>query len=147
MALGRILESRRGPFGDLQREIEGLFDALVPRLARGVIPRAYPPANIYEEKDALVVEFEMPGVSEETIELTITGDVLTLKGERPALEPQAETTVHIQERGYGAFNRAITLPTNIDSEKAEARYDHGVLVIRLPKAPEAKPKQVPVHVE
>lgn len=146
MALGRPMESRRGPFGDLQREIEGLFDSLVPRFARGVFPRAFPPVNIYEDKDALVVECEMPGISEGSLELTIAGDVLTLKGERPALEPQSETTVHIQERGYGAFSRAITLPTNIDSEKVEARYDHGILLVRLPKAPEAKPKQVSVHV-
>lgn len=147
MALGRLLESRRGPFGDLQREIEGLFNSLLPRVARGIVPRAFPPVNIYEDKDALIVECEMPGISEESLELTIAGDVLTIKGERPALTPTEETTVHIQERGYGAFNRAVTLPTNIDSEKVEAKYDNGILLVRLSKAPEARPKQVPVHVE
>ena len=94
-----------------------------------------------------MVECELPGIEKDSLELTITGDVLTLKGERPALEPGEETTVHIQERGYGAFNRALTLPTSIDTEQVEARYENGLLLIRLPKAPEAKPKQVPVHVD
>ena len=147
MAYGRPLESRRGPFGELQREIEGLFNTLMPRFSRSLLPRAFPPINIYEDKDALIVECEVPGISEETLDLTINGDVLTLRGERAALEPEDETTVHVQERGFGIFNRAITLPTNIDSDKVEARYENGLLLIRLPKAPEAKPKQVPVHVE
>jgi HSP20 family protein len=147
MPFGRHFESRRGPLGDLQREIEGLFNSMMPRLGRGLVGRAFPPTNVYEDKDAMVVECELPGVSEESLDLTVTGDVLTLKGQRPALEPQENTKVHIQERGYGTFNRAITLPTTIEGDKVEARYDSGVLSIRLPKAPEAKPKQVQVSTD
>jgi HSP20 family protein len=147
MAFGRLLESRRGPFGELQREIQGLFDSLMPRFGSGLFAPAFPPINIYEDHDALVVECEAPGIDEEKLDLTVTGDVLTIKGERPAIEACDDTRVHIHERGYGVFNRAVTLPSNIDSEQVEARYENGVLSIRLPKAPEAKPRQVTVQVE
>lgn len=145
MAFGGSLESRRGPFGHLQREIDGLFNAMLSRFGGGLFSRACPPVNVYEDADAVVVECELPGADHDSIEVFATGDVLTLKGERPALEPDDQTTVHIQERRYGAFNRSITLPLNVDSEKVEARYDNGILSIRLPKAAEARPRQVKVR--
>lgn len=147
MALMRFLESRSGPFADLQRDINDLFDTLLPTFGRGTVSRALPPLNVYEDPDALIVECELPGIDRESLDLTIAGDVLTLKGQRPALEPAEGTRVHIHERGYGTFNRALTLPVSVDSEAVEARYENGVLSIRLPKAPEARPKQVPVHTE
>ena len=147
MAYVRFLESRRGPFGDLQRDINELFDSLLPGLGRGLFSRAVPPVNVYEDADALLVKCELPGVDQDSLEVSVTGDVLTLKGERPSLEPDEGTTVHIQERSYGAFNRAITLPTSIDSDRVEARYESGILLIRLPKALEAKPKPVAVHTD
>jgi HSP20 family protein len=145
MAWGRFLESRHGPFGELQHEINDLFDGLLSRFGRSVFGHACPPTNVVEETDAMVVECELPGADGESLELTVAGDVLTLKGTRPALEPAEGTTVHIHERGYGTFSRAITLPAPIDGEKVEAHYEHGILSVRLPKAPEAKPKQVPVR--
>jgi HSP20 family protein len=137
------------PFVELQREFNRLFDTLAPRamgLAGGLLARRVPPVNLYEDKDALYVECEMPGVDQERLEVYVTGDVLTLKGDRPAVEPQAGTTVHIQERTYGAFNRAITLPVAVEGDKTEARYEHGVLSVKLPKAAEARPKQVTINV-
>jgi len=147
MSYGRFLESRRGPFGDLQRDINELFDSLLPGFGQGLFSRAVPPVNVSEDADALLVECELPGVDQDRLEVSITGDVLTVKGERPALEPGEGTTVHIRERTYGAFSRAITLPAAIDSDRVEARYDSGILMIRVPKAPEAKSKQVAVHTE
>ena len=150
MAFGRLFDSRHGPFGDLQHEMNELFDSLVARyggLGHGLIPRAFPPVNIHEDGDALLLECELPGVEPAGLEVSITGDVLTLRGERLKPVTAAGTTEHIQERTYGAFNRAITLPVSVDSDKAEARFANGVLSLRLPKLPEARPRQVAVQVQ
>ena len=150
MAIRRRLEARQNAFAELQRELNQLFDAMIPRrlgLSYGLISRAMPPVNIYDDKDCLLVECELPGVDQNSLELHVSGDVLVLKGERPALRPAEGTTVHIQERGYGNFNRAITLPTPVEGDKAEARYDSGILTVKLPKTPQAKPKQVAVRAE
>jgi len=150
MAFGRLFDPRHGPFGDLQHEMNELFDTLVSRyggIGHGLIPRAFPPVNIFESPDALLLECELPGVEPATLDLSITGDVLTLKGERLKPVNPAGTTEHIQERTYGAFNRAITLPVGVDSDQADAKFANGVLSLRLPKLPEARPRQVAVKIQ
>lgn len=150
MPFSRLFDMRHGPFVELQREINTLFDSLVSRrfgVSRGLFPRAFPPTNIYEDADAVRVESEMAGVDQDSLELFVTGDVLTIKGEVPALEADETTTVHIRERGCGRFNRAIALPTDVKSDEIEAHYANGVLRVKLPKAPEAQPKHVNVNVE
>ncbi len=150
MAFGRLFDPRHGPFGDLQHDMNELFDSLVTRyggLAHGLIPRAFPPVNILENQEALLIECELPGVEPGSLDLSITGDVLTLKGERLKPVNPAGTTEHIQERTYGAFNRAITLPVGVDNDHAEAKFANGVLSLRLPKLPEARPRQVAVKIQ
>ena len=116
-----------------------MFDSVVsPRLAlaRGLVGRTFPPINIYDQGDALTVECELPGVDQENLELFITGDVLTLKGERPETSQDDQTTVHIRERVAGSFNRAITLPVEVDGDKAEAAFVNGVLKVTVPRSEE-----------
>ncbi len=149
MPFGRLFEARHGPFGELQREINSLFDSVVSHgrsLGRGLLQRACPPVNISEGEDQVLVECELPGADPNSLDVSLTHDVLTIKGERPAVEPDEDTRVHIHERGYGAFNRAITVPSSVQGEDIDARYENGVLIIRLPKAQEDKPKTVTVQV-
>lgn len=148
MPFGRLFELRHGPFGELQREVNQLFDSLVIRplgFGRRLLSSVFPPVNIHEKADALVVEIELPGVDEQSLELSVTQDSLTLKGERPPLLRDEETTMHIRERGYGSFSRAIMLPVAVDGDRAEATYSAGILMVRLPKAPEAMPRQVTIQ--
>ena len=150
MAFGRFYDSPRGPFGQLQREMNQLFDTLVaPRLAvaRGLLGRTFPPVNIYDDGAALTLECELPGIDQEHLELYIAGDTMTLKGERPECQCEANAKMHICERGSGTFNRAVTLPVAVDGEKAEARFTHGVLRVTVPKSPQVMPKQVKVKTE
>ncbi len=148
MAFGRLFELRHGPFGDLQREVNQLFDSLVVRplgFGRRLLTSVFPPVNIHEKPDSLLVEIELPGVDEQSLELSVTRDNLSLKGERPPIMRDDETTVHTRERGYGSFSRAIVLPAPVDGDKAEATYASGVLSVLLPKAPEAMTRQVPIQ--
>jgi HSP20 family protein len=131
-----------GGFGALRREMDELFDrfgALAPGLARG----AFPALNLYETDDAFVLTAEIPGVSPEELEVSLEGSTVTLRGER-RLASEEGASVHRSERTSGAFRRAIDLPVPIDGDKAEATHRLGVLTLRLPKAPEHRPRQVAV---
>jgi HSP20 family protein len=104
----------------------------------------YPPVNIWTKGDAVVVSAELPGLKPEGVDLSITRNTLTIKGERKADEPGDKATYHRQERLSGSFAKSVELPEQVDAENASASYEHGVLTVTLPKSPEAKPKQVTV---
>jgi HSP20 family protein len=106
--------------------------------------RRFPALNLWQTDDNVLVEAELPGLTEKDIDVTVNGSELTIKGERPVLESREGTTVHRHERGTGAFNRVIHLPVDIDEEKVEATCDSGVLTITLPKAPVARARHIPV---
>lgn len=86
----------------------------------------------------------MPGVKPEDIDITITGDTLTIKGEVKAEEKVEKANYIRRERRYGAFSRSLTLPTSVVAEKAKAEFENGVLTLTLPKAEEVKPKTIKV---
>lgn len=132
-------------WGQLQ-QLHNEVNRLVERWGDGARPTftaaEFPPVNLWEEDDALVLEAELPGLELNELEIYVTGhDQLTLKGERKAPAP-AKGVQHRQERGQGAFSRAITLPMDVDAARVEARLEHGVLSIRLPKAETAKPRKI-----
>jgi HSP20 family protein len=131
-----------GGYGALRREMEDLFErfgTLSPALAQAV----FPPVNLYETDDAYVLTAELPGVAPEQLEVSLEGSTITLRGERkPVIEEGA--SVHRAERPGGTFRRAIDLPVPIDGEKVEAVHRNGVLTLRLPKAPEHRPRQISV---
>ncbi len=106
-----------------------------------------PPVDVYEEKDAVMVKAELPGMSKEDIEVNLTGSTLSIKGEKKREEEVKEADYHRSERSYGAIVRTIELPAEVKAEAAEATFKEGVLNIRLPKTEQAKPKQVKVKVE
>ena len=150
MAMIRGWVPAPGPFGELQREMNRVFDAVFGkqlgspgRIRAGYV---YPPMNVRETPDGYVVACEVPGLEMGDLEVYVAGDQLTVSGNRPGGIPD-DATLHRRERDSGHFSRAITLPGPVDSTKTEATLAEGVLVVRIPKAEEAKPKRITVHLE
>jgi len=100
--------------------------------------------DIYETPDNVVVRTAVPGVKPEDIDITITGNTLTIAGETKAEEKVEEENYVRRERRYGRFSRSIILPSGAQGEKAEATFEHGLLTLTIPKADEAKPKLIEV---
>lgn len=100
--------------------------------------------DMYETDDAVKVEVPLPGVKPEEVDITVTGNTLTIKGERRAREEVKEESYYRREVRYGAFSRSVTLPASADTDKAEAEFEAGVLTVTFPKVAEARPKQIAV---
>jgi HSP20 family protein len=136
------LSDRFGDLRDLQRELDQLlrrplgFEWVT---SSGV----FPPINLFNDKDGLVVRAEVAGLSADAINVNIEGRTLTLSGERKA-ENGTKGSYHRRERRFGKFARSVRLPDDLDTEKATAQVRDGVLTVRLPKKAAAKPKQVTV---
>jgi HSP20 family protein len=113
----------------------------------GRAARAYPLVNVSEDADALYVTALAPGLDPAAVQVTVQDDRLTMAGEKPrvAAEIQPEA-FHRSERAAGKFVRTVTLPSDVEHEKVQADYTNGLLVITLPKAEKAKPKQITVSV-
>ena len=103
-----------------------------------------PAIDVVEEEDKFSVKVELPGVKEEDVNVSITGDTLTIEGEKKAESEVKKKGYYYSEASYGSFSRSITIPSTIDTGNIEANYDKGVLEITLPKAPEVKPKKITV---
>jgi len=107
-------------------------------------PVAYPPLNVWDDNDNIYLEAELPGITLENLEITITdGNRMTLNGQRKPAEV-ANTTWHRQERSFGSFSRTLTLPVLVDSDRVEAHFELGDLRVTLPKSPKAKPRRIEV---
>lgn len=135
-------------FGDVRAEVNRLFDNFLGRTAQaGGMERLWaPPVDMYETKDELVVLAELPGLNEKDIHLSITGDVLTLRGDR-AWDAQIEQDSYYRsERWHGKFERSLPLPVPVQSDKVKAQYRDGVLTIKLPKVEEIKPREIKIDV-
>lgn len=100
--------------------------------------------DMYETDQDVVIKSSVPGVKAEDLDITITGDTLTIKGETKTEEKVEKANYIRQERRYGAFCRSLTLPTTIVAENAKAEFENGVLTLTLPKAEEVKPKTIKV---
>ena len=105
-----------------------------------------PVVDVYDTNDDLVLNFELPGVREKDISLSITGDVLTVKGERQFDEQLNDDHYVHTERVSGKFERSIRLPMPVQAGRVRATYRDGVLEVRLPKAEEVRPKEIKIDV-
>lgn len=130
-------------FNRLREEMDRLFGSLVPTQPNSWFDvAAYPPVNVWENGEAIFVEAEVPGLALEDLELSVHGDALTIGGERKV--PVTEAAYHRRERGNGKFRRVLRLPVPIDQDKIDASLKEGVLLLTLPKAPEARPRKIAV---
>jgi HSP20 family protein len=129
------------PMMPLRREMTRLFDDFF----RGWdMPAAFnggaltPHVDVKESEKEIVVTAELPGVSEKDVEVSISGDMLTLKGEKKAEKEEKDENWHRIERRYGSFHRSFSLPSEVDAEKIVASYKNGVLTVTLPKSKAAR---------
>jgi len=106
-----------------------------------------PAIEIYEEKDEVVVKAELPGMKKEDLEINLSGDILTIKGEKKKEEEVKEKGSYYSERSYGSFERSIEIPENVLSDKIRASFKEGVLEVRLQKSEETKRKEIKIKVE
>jgi len=123
----------------LQREMNRLFSNVGQKS-----PHEYPAVNIWEKDQTAVVTAELPGIDPEKIDISVSGDSLTITG--TALQEnfsQGKTYVR-QERGIGNFSRTIQLPFQVDAQAVEARYEKGILTISLPRVKEDLPKKIKI---
>ena len=145
-----IAIERWRPFGSVagwDSEVNRLFDGFFGRPAATNGERMWAPAlDMYETKDEIVLNFELPGVREKDVTLSITGDVLTLKGERAFDRDVKDESYHHVERVFGKFERSVQLPMEVQAEKVQATYRDGMLEVKLPKAEEVKPREIKINV-
>jgi len=106
-----------------------------------------PAVDIAEHDDQFVVKVELPGVNKDDVKITLENNILTIRGEKKQEKETKKENYHRVERSYGSFQRSFTLPTTVKSDKIDAVYKDGILQIALPKAEEAKPKQIEVKVK
>jgi HSP20 family protein len=142
---------RFNPFHDLtdmQTEIDEAFNAYFGVRPRTAAPdRAWtPPIDVYETRDDLVVAVELPGVREKDIHLSMTGDVLSLRGQRGIAAEAREENYYRIERWSGTFERHVQMPIAVQVDKVRASYRDGVLEIRLPKLTEVTPREIRITV-
>ncbi len=100
--------------------------------------------DVYETEDNVVVKSAVPGVNPDDIDITISGNTLSISGETKVEEEAKEEDYIRRERRYGSFSRTVTLPEGLESDKAEASFQDGILTLTIPKAPEAKPKVIKI---
>ncbi len=139
------------PFGgptSLRREMDRLFDSFFDRESRlpGASGDWTPRFDLVESKDSIVIEADLPGMSEKDVSVSLSGDNLIIKGERRAEKDEKDKQYHCIERSFGAFQRIIPLPATVEAGNIKAEYNKGVLHVHLPKKPEAKPKEIPITV-
>jgi HSP20 family protein len=106
-----------------------------------------PVMDIEETKDDIIIKAEIPGMTKEDVKIQVSGDIITISGERKREEENRDKTYHRIERSYGQFQRMITLPGEVQSAKAKASYENGVLTIKLPKSEEVKPKEISIDIK
>jgi HSP20 family protein len=128
-------------FDRLRREMESLIGA--PELALRT-PNVFPPVNLYDTADSLVLMAEVPGVRREDLDVSVQGQQVVLRGQRSITYPEG-ASAHRRERQVGAFHRTVELPFVVDGSKVEATYRHGVLMLRLPKPDQQLRRQIEVR--
>lgn len=106
---------------------------------------AYPPINIFDDGEAMMIMAELPGLEAASVNLVTQGHTLTLSGNRARDDSQSPGAFHRREREFGEFSRSIQLPEGLDMGKTSAHFESGVLTVRIPKSPEAKPRQIAVR--
>jgi len=137
----------RSPFDELERmrreldRLSGDFTGSVFRLSTAGV---FPLVNVTEDQNNYYVRAELPGVKTAELDISVTGETLTLSGERKLPEESEKASYHRREREAGSFSRVISLPGRLDVDKVKAHAEDGVLTVVLPKAESAKPRQIAV---
>ncbi len=141
------------PFSVLRSEMDRVFDAFLgrgfglPSLQRpGGDQAVMPSIDVCETENEVVVEAELPGMDEKDVTVTLSGGILTLKGEKKSEREEKKDDYHLTERSYGSFQRSFRVPEAVDQEQVTASFDKGVLKVTMQKRPDAGPseKRIPI---
>ena len=132
--------------GTLQSEMNRLFNTVFdsPATAGGTMRRWMPAMDLLESGDAFVLRADLPGMSEEDVSIELEDSTLTISGERKAEHDHEGEGFYRVERATGTFSRSLTLPKGVDAEAVTARFDRGVLEVRIPKPAERKPRRISI---
>lgn len=125
--------------------IDRLFDEALGGSLGSYGPMACPAVDMFQTDDDVVVKATLPGVEAKNLSITVTGDVLTIRGEVKSDREVDRTEYHLRERRHGSFSRSLPLPTSVKADKADAQFENGILTLTLPKAEEVKPKTITVR--
>lgn len=132
-------------FDQLRREMLRLLDTATSDGAAEPSAGVFPPMNITQDDDNFYVRAEIPGIKPAEVSISALRSRVSISGKREIPREQDRVSYHRKERPEGAFNRAITLPSEVDAERVDARYTDGILMLTLPKAAQAKARQIPVR--
>lgn len=132
---------------DLRQEIDRLFEAPLSEWARSsqLMSGWIPTLDVFEDKDHLTVQVEIPGMKKEDISISLHDGTLSISGERKTDQKFEDSDVYRAERYVGRFQRSIQLPSPVAADLVKAQYKDGILTVTLPKTEEAKPKQINVQ--
>jgi HSP20 family protein len=128
----------------LREMMDRMIDEVFERPFGVTFAGQVPAIDMYQTDNEVVVKAALPGVKADDVQISVTGDVLTIKGEIKQEEEQKGRSYHIREHRWGAFERSIILPTAVVADKAKAEFENGILTITLPKAEEVRPKTITV---
>ena len=137
-------EDMFGDFDQLRREMQRLLDAPARSEYGPLVSGVFPPMNVTQDADHFYVRAEVPGIKANEISITAVKNQLSIAGKREIQKENDRVSYHRKERPEGSFNRTLTLPTELDLDRVEARYADGILTLKLPKAEAAKPRLISV---
>lgn len=126
----------------LREAMDRLFDDAFTRPLSLSAVSALPAIDLYQTADEVVLRATLPGLKTEDVQISVTGDVLTLRGEFKQQDVKEEATWHIREQRFGSFERSVMLPTEVQTDKARADFENGILTVTLPKAETVKPRTI-----
>jgi HSP20 family protein len=140
------------PYTELERTVNGLFDqpfGIRPMWddRNAEVLAWQPQVNVYEDKDHLSIEAQLPGIDLNDVELSVKEQTLQLRGERKTETEKSKDGYHFREAQYGKFSRSFSLPSTVNPDEAKATYDKGVLTITIPKQEKAKPRTSQIEVK
>ena len=145
MAISRYRDPA-GLFGlqRLNRILDEAFAGAALEPGNVITSTLFAPTDVSEDENALQVSMELPGVDPDNVRLSLENNTLTIRGEKRQQIDEASERVHRFERVYGVFERTFVLPNTVDTEKIDARFENGVLLVRIPKAERARPREIRV---
>ena len=128
----------------LREAMDRLFDDAFTRPLSVSGVSATPAIDMYQTDDEVVVKATLPGLTADDIDITVTGETLTLRGEYKQETEEKQATYHIREQRSGSFERSLMLPTDVKADKASANFENGILTIAMPIAEEVKPRSITI---
>ena len=134
-----------GDFDSVRRDMLRLLDAVGGDKSGDLEAGVFPPLNVTQNNDNFFIRAEIPGIKTQDLSITAVRNRVSLAGKREIQLEKEQVSYHRKERADGSFNRTVTLPTEVEAARVDARYADGILTLTLPKAEEAKPRQITVR--